>query len=45
MTAVTVIEKALEKGGATYIVENVDCKAVTVLPGNHSEKEDHLVQV
>ena len=44
MSAATGIEKAVENGRAKYVVENVDCKVVTVPPGNHSVIKDCLFQ-
>ena len=43
-SAVAGIEKALERGRAKYVVDNVDCKAITVPTGNHSVIEDRLFQ-
>ena len=41
-SAATGIEKTLERGGPKYVVDNVDCKALTVPPGNHSVIGDRL---
>ena len=43
-SAVAGIEKALERDRAKYVVDNVDCKAITVPPGNCSVIEDRVFQ-
>ena len=42
--AASIIEKGLEKGRTKYMVDHVNCKTVTVPPGNRSVIEDRLFQ-